>query len=189
MLYWKKINGLLVILYCALCMALPIYASADGIQIKSAELQQVDGQYILNAQLTVSLTPLLEDALNRGVSLYFITQFDFSHPRWYWFADTLAHLSRVSRLSYNSLLRQYFVSGVNQAARSVDTLDEALAILGSIDNWPVIARKDLVTSDTYQATLSMALDTSLLSKPLQINEIATGRWDIDSTPLVWIIKP
>jgi hypothetical protein len=190
---WKKLNSILlnVVMGGLLCVlaVLPQTATAEGIQIKSAELRQVNEQYVLNAQFSVVLTPMLKDALNRGISLYFITDFDFSEPRWYWFQDTLVHLSRVTRLSYNTLLRQYLVSGVNTRARSVDTLDEALTILGTIDAWPVIARDKLNSSTSYRATLSMQLDTSELPKPIQINAIATGRWGIDSTPLVWTMTP
>ncbi len=182
----KKFSLVLCLCWC--WAALPLHA-ADGIQIKSAELRQVDDDYLLYAQFSVTLTPMLEDALNRGVSLYFNTNFEFSEPRWYWFPESLAHITRVTRLSYNTLLRQYFVSGVNVRARSVDRLDDALALLGKIDGWPVIARDRLSKSVDYRATLSMQLDTSQLPKPLQINALATGRWDLESTPLVWMMTP
>lgn len=185
MLYWKRYS-----LLCWLAASLFVLAparAADGIVIRSAEMRQVDGEYLLYARLSISLTPMLTDALNRGINLYFDTDFDFSLPRWYWFPQQLAHLSRVTRLSYNILLRQYFVSGINVEARSMSTLPEALDYLGEIKGWPVISRDSLSKSASYRATLSMQLDTSQLPKPLQINDIATGRWNLDSTPLVWMM--
>lgn len=170
-----------------LSFCLPVFAANAGIQIKSAELKQIDEVYYLDAKLNVTLSPILEEALKNGVSLYFITDFDFTHPRWYWWNEDFAHVSRVTRLSYNALLQQYLVSGINLRARSFDTLAEALFQLGEIDDWPVIARDRLVKHELYQATLSMRLDTSELPKPLQINAIATGRWELDSTPLVWMM--
>ncbi len=183
--YWKRYS-LLCWLVASLFVLAPARA-ADGIVIRSAEMRQVDGEYLLYARLSISLTPMLTDALNRGINLYFDTDFDFSLPRWYWFPQQLAHLSRVTRLSYNILLRQYFVSGINVEARSMSTLPEALSYLGEINGWPVISRDQLSKSATYRATLSMQLDTSQLPKPLQINDIATGRWELDSTPLVWMM--
>ena len=183
--YWKRYS-LLCWLVASLFVLVPARA-ADGIVIRSAEMRQVDGEYLLYARLSISLTPMLTDALNRGINLYFDTDFDFSLPRWYWFPQQLAHLSRVTRLSYNILLRQYFVSGINVEARSMSTLPEALSYLGEINGWPVISRDQLSKSATYRATLSMQLDTSQLPKPLQINDIATGRWNLDSTPLVWMM--
>ncbi len=183
--YWKRYS-LLCWLVASLFVLVPARA-ADGIVIRSAEMRQVDGEYLLYARLSISLTPMLTDALTRGINLYFDTDFDFSLPRWYWFPQQLAHLSRVTRLSYNILLRQYFVSGINVEARSMSTLPEALSYLGEINGWPVISRDQLSKSATYRATLSMQLDTSQLPKPLQINDIATGRWNLDSTPLVWMM--
>ena len=183
--YWKRYS-LLCWLVASLFVLVPARA-ADGIVIRSAEMRQVDGEYLLYARLSISLTPMLTDALTRGINLYFDTDFDFSLPRWYWFPQQLAHLSRVTRLSYNILLRQYFVSGINVEARSMSTLPEALSYLGEINGWPVISRDQLSKSATYRATLSMQLDTSQLPKPLQINDIATGRWELDSTPLVWMM--
>ena len=162
---------------------------ADGIRIDHAELRQVDDEYQLYAKLDVALTPLLQDAVNRGVSLYFNIDFDFTQPRWYWFPEQMAHISRVERLSYNTLLRQYFISGVNVQTRAFDHLGDALAELGDINGWPVIARDRLSKTEPYRATLSMKLDTSLLPKPLQINAIATGRWDLESAPLIWMMNP
>ena len=133
MLYWKRYS-----LLCWLAASLLVLAparAADGIVIRSAEMRQVDGEYLLYARLSISLTPMLTDALNRGINLYFDTDFDFSLPRWYWFPQQLAHLSRVTRLSYNILLRQYFVSGINVEARSMSTLPEALDYLGEINGW------------------------------------------------------
>ena len=179
--YW----GLLLLIG----LSTPLFAASEGIQIKSAELKQVEDVYYLDAQLKVTLSPLLEEAIIKGVSLYFITDFEFARPRWYWWNEDLAHITRVTRLSYNALLRQYLVSGVNIHARSVDRLDDALLLLGEVDDWPVIARDRLSTHEVYQATLSMRLDTSQLPKPLQINAIATGKWELESTPLVWTMTP
>ena len=186
--FWKKYSLAACLLLVAwLSMWVPVSTAADGIVIRSAEMRQVDGEYLLYARLSITLTPMLTDALNRGINLYFNTDFDFSLPRWYWFPEQLAHVSKVTRLSYNTLLRQYFVSGIDVQARSMNTLPEALAYLGTIDGWKVIARDRLSKSASYRATLSMQLDTSQLPKPLQINDIATGRWNLDSTPLVWMM--
>ena len=187
--YLRKFSicwGLLLLL---IGLSTPLFAASEGIQIKSAELKQIDDVYYLDAQLKVILSPLLEEAIIKGVSLYFITDFEFARPRWYWWNEDLARITRVTRLSYNALLRQYLVSGVTMHARSVDRLKDALLLLGEVDAWPVIARDRLSTHEVYQATLSMRLDTSQLPKPLQINAIATGKWELESTPLVWTMTP
>jgi len=176
-----------VLLVCWMGAVQPVMA--DGIQIQQAELRQSDDEYLLYAKLHVVLTPMLEDALNRGMSLYFDIDFDFTQPRWYWFPVRLAHISREVRLSYNTLLRQYVVSGVNVPTRATERLGDALTLLGDINGWPVISRDKLSKTAGYRATLSMRLDTSQFPKPLQLNAFTTGRWDLDATPLVWMMTP
>ena len=166
-----------------------VIAAPEGIQIKSAELRMVDDVYYLHAQMLISPNPTLEEALRKGVSLYFMTEFELKRPRWYWLNEDVSRYTRVSRLSYNALLRQYVVSGVNIHARSVDKLDDALIALGEVNGVPIVTRNELSSHETYQARLSMRLDTAQLPKPLQINAFASGKWDLEATPMVWAFKP
>lgn len=184
---WKKFNFWLSLLL--LVLSSTVLAATDGIQIKSAELRMVDDVYYLHAQMLVTPNPTLEEALRKGVSLYFMTEFELKRPRWYWLNEDVARYSRVSRLSYNALLRQYVVSGVNIHARSVDKLDDALIALGEVSGVPIVTRNELSQHEIYQAKLTMRLDTTQLPKPLQINAIASGKWDLEAIPMVWTFKP
>ena len=57
--------------------------SAEGIKIKSFELERVDTDWLLNATFQIELSPGLEDAVQKGVVLYFQTEFDLLRSRWY----------------------------------------------------------------------------------------------------------
>ena len=57
-------------------------AHGDTIAVKSAELRPEDENYVLNAQFDVTFNPTLEEALQKGVSLYFVLEFELSRPRW-----------------------------------------------------------------------------------------------------------
>ncbi len=186
---WKKFKLWLWLGQALLVLSTSGWAVSEGIQIKSAELRLVEDVYYLHAQMLVTPNPTLEEALHKGVSLYFVTEFELNRPRWYWLNEDMAHYTRVSRLSYNALLRQYVVSGVNIHAHSVDKLDDALMVLGEVNAVPIVTRNELVQRETYNAKLTMRLDTAQLPKPLQINALATGRWDLEATPMVWTFKP
>jgi hypothetical protein len=184
---WKKIRlwlGLVLLLLSSGALAV-----TEGIQIKSAELRLADDVYYLQAQMLVTPNPTMEEALRKGVSLYFVTEFELKRSRWYWLNEEMATYSRVSRLSYNALLRQYVVSGVNIHAHSVDKLEDALLVLGEVSGVPIITRNELTQQVIYSAKLTMRLDTTQLPKPLQINALATGKWDLEATPMVWTFKP
>jgi hypothetical protein len=103
-------------------------ARAQGIDVQRAALIRAEEGYFLEADFEIALTHTLEDALNKGVPLYFALEFELIRPRWYWFNEKLANSRQQYRLSYNALARQYRV-GVGKLYQNFSALPEALAFL------------------------------------------------------------
>lgn len=166
-------------------------AWAEGIVIKSAEILPQENALTLNITFDVSLGHVLEDALTRGVTLNFVTEFELQYSRWYffnlWNRDVAAYRSQ-QKLFYNLLSRQYRLSagGLHQ---SFDTLEEALAVLGRTRNRPIAARDAVPPGEVYIAGVRMRLDTSQLPKPLQINALGSRDWNLGSDWYRWTFKP
>ena len=78
-------------------------ARAAEAEIRNAALLPSDDLYVLNADINAELTPLLADVVARGVSLYFIAEFELSAPRWYWMDEEIVNKALTYRLSYQSL--------------------------------------------------------------------------------------
>ena len=51
-------------------------AAADTIPVKSAELRADDEAYVLNAEFDLAFNPTLEEALDKGVALSFVLEFE-----------------------------------------------------------------------------------------------------------------
>ena len=85
-------------------------AYAEGIKIKSVELERSDNDWLLNATFQIELSPGLEDAVQKGVVLYFQTEFDLTRSRWYWFDEKSILAQKQARLSYQPLTKQYRIS-------------------------------------------------------------------------------
>ena len=62
-------------------------ARADTIPVKFAELRIEEGEVLLNAEFEFTLNPTLEEALQSGIPLYFILEFELTRGRWYWFDE------------------------------------------------------------------------------------------------------
>jgi len=58
----------------ALVAALPL-AHAEGIRVKSAPVKPAEGGWQLDADFDIQFSPRLEEAVNRGVPLYFVLDF------------------------------------------------------------------------------------------------------------------
>lgn len=167
------------------CLLLPATAArgADRIVVISAVLELVvDGGepgVTLDAQFEFELPAALEDAVNRGIALYFVVDFELFRERWYWFDRKQVAASTTFRLTYSPLTRQYRLAR-GALAQPFDTLGEALATMRRLRNWKVLERGTLRPDEDYRAQLRMRLDTSQLPKPFQINALTNRDWTLAS---------
>jgi hypothetical protein len=160
----------------------PPVTASDRIVVAGAELQPAldsDGGVVLNAQFDFELPPVLEDAVNRGIALYFVIEFELYRERWYWFDRKVASQSLTYRLTYSPLTRQYRLAR-DSLAQPFDTLAEAVATLRRVRNWKVLDRGDLKPDEDYRAQVRMRLDTSQLPRPFQINALTQRDWTLAS---------
>lgn len=179
--------GALVTIWIALAAA--IGAHAQGIDVKRPTVTVAEGQFVLDAQFEISLTPTLEEVLNKGVPLYFLLEFELIRPRWYWFNDRVVHVEQQYRLSYNALTRQYRL-GVGNLHQNFPSLAEALDVMSRvrrrIDVDPALLRG---RGETYVAGVRFRLDTSQLPKPFQLNALVAREWNIGSEWYRWTVTP
>ena len=163
-------------------MVLSVFSTtvrAEGIKIKSFELEKVDNDWLLNATFQIELSPGLEDAVQKGVVLYFQTEFDLTRSRWYWFDEKSALVQRQTRLSYQPLTQQYRIASEGFTF-SAKTISEALQAVGSVGGWRVMDNTQLDPSRSYAAALRMTLDLSKLPKPFQVNALNNRDWNVSS---------
>jgi len=166
-------------------------ASAEGIQVKSAELELVEeNSYQINAEFEINLSAKLEEAITKGVPVSFVVEFGVIKPRWYWLDEELVKAQQVLKLSYNALTRQYQLSA-GPLHKNFSSLAEAKSELGKIHEWAVFDRALIKkrNSTDYVAVLRMRLDVSQLPKPLQVNALASKDWNLDSEWYRWPLTP
>lgn len=157
-------------------------AGAGELALRNPNLSQNEEGMVLNAEASIELGQRLEDALSRGVTLYFVREFEMSYPRWYWINDKRFTANQTIKLYYHALSRQYRVV-TGASSQSFQNLEDALKWLVRIRNWQVIERGDLgglKAGETYQASLKFRLDNSQLPKPLQINVLFVKDWELSA---------
>jgi hypothetical protein len=173
----------------ALLLAAVFPAFADGIEVRTASLvadEEVGWQ--LDAQFDIRFSPRLEEAVNRGVPLYFVVDFELSRPRWYWFDEKPIQASQTYKISYTPLLRQYRLQ-VGNAYQNFTRFEEVTRVLSRLRGWHIADRGALKKDGTYQASLRMRLDTGQLPKPFQLNAIASRDWALASDWHRWSLTP
>lgn len=182
---------------CLLLAALP--AAAEGIEIRKAEARLTGEGYLLSADFDIQLPPEVEEALMRGVTLYFESEISVHRSRWYWLDTEIASFIQTSKLSFNTLTQQYRITrgGLYQ---SFQTLPEALHVLGRQVAPPIeMSRLDRSGEGYFSRLLKknsqigvvarMALDITQLPKPMQMNALTSDQWKVESARFHWDISP
>ena len=163
-------------------------ARADTIVVRSAELRAEEDGYFLNAEFDFSLNPTLDEALQKGLPLHFVQEFELVRPRWYWLDEKVTSATTQYRVSYNALTHQYRVAS-GLLGLSFSTLDELERFLSRVNSREVARRDQLVKGTRYEAALRLRLDVDQLPKPFQVSALASREWTLQSDWHRWSFTP
>lgn len=154
-------------------------AWAEEIRVEEVVLQIRDDQLVIDADFEFELGARLEEAINRGIPLYFQIDAELSRSRWYWFDEGLVARGRKLRLAYHALTGQYRLSSGNLHL-SFATLEEARRTLSRVRGWAIGDASRVQADRVYQLAVRMRLDTSELPKPFQVSALANRDWKLAS---------
>ena len=159
-----------------LLTALPV--QADSIEVRDARLEAQDDGWILYTEFGLDLSSRLEEAINKGVPLYFNLEFELTRPRWYWLDEKAVQTSQTYKLSYHALTQSYRLSA-GSLYQSFPTLGEALRLLAR-PRMPALSRQQVKAGENYVAQVRLRLDVAQLPKPFQINALTSRDWNLES---------
>lgn len=175
-------------------------AQADSTAPTGIKVERdADGVYI-TAITQWRPAPALLDALQRGVPMTFVMQAQVLQPRWYWWDKSLYTTTRIKRLAYQPLTRQWRISastgdageagnaagtaagtaaGIAALHQNVDDLDTALALISRAKHWRVASSAVLGDAQDLSVRFSFKLDLSALPRPFQIGINDNPDWDLN----------
>ena len=172
-----------------LLMAWSAPGSGDVIPSRSAELRLEEDHFVLDAEFDLQLNATLEEAIVRGVPLYFVVEFELTRPRWFWVDETVVSNALSYRLSYNALTRQYRLSTGGAFYQNLSSLEEAQRLISRVRGRRVIEKPALFKGVRYEAAARLRLDTTQLPKPFQISALTSREWSLQSDWVRWSFTP
>ncbi len=148
---------------------------AQGIELASLQVNKADGVLALDFATRINLSRTVEDALQRGVPVYFVAEASLYRNRWYWRDERVARVQRSWRVAYQPLTSNWRVGfgGFNQ---SFPTLAEALTVVSRSSRWKIIELSQIDSESRYYLEFSYRLDTTQLPSPMQIGVGTQGDW-------------
>ena len=117
----------------------------DGVlEVHSAYVNIDKGVFLLHARVEYPVNQDIRDALRDGVTLTFDLEAKVDRVRHLWFDANVVDLTLQRELAYHVVTDQFVVRDVRSGdEKSFDTLKDALAYLGKVDNWPILVEPQL----------------------------------------------
>ena len=155
-------------------------AHAQGVELATLQASKSDGALNLDFVARVTLPKAVEDALLRGVPIYFVAEAQLYRNRWYWRDERVARVSRSWRVAFQPLTSSWRVSlaGFNQTFPS---MAEALAAVSRSGGWKVVELSQLDFAKSFYLEFNYRLDTTQLPGPMQFGLGGlggTGDWTV-----------
>lgn len=194
------VRALLPVLVALLSIAVLTTQAIAG-NVRKQELQAVysDGALYLTAKLHIQLGTEVEDALKKGIPLYFVSHAKLVRKRWYWYDADVVNRYRITRLSYVPLTRQWQVRSVDTNDDQLNrrkafagslhlrfsSLHEALAAVQSFTNWKIATLAADELDGSQYVAFDFKMDLSELPKPFQLGVGNGGVWDVAYQGTAW----
>ncbi len=174
----------------AFCLGLMLaYAGpALAAEVSQMKLERSDDTVYLSASVRFELPPVVEDALIKGIPLFFVAEADIYRDRWYWYDKRITTATRTLRLAYQPLTRRWRLNVLSGAisvtglraslSQSYDTLPEALASIQRISRWRIADASEIDADARHNVQFRFRLDLSQLPRPFQIGVAGQKDWAV-----------
>lgn len=162
---------------------------APATEVSQLRVERAEEGLYLSAQVRFDLPPVVEDALLKGIPMFFVAEADIYRERWYWRDARVVSAARTIRLAYQPLTRRWRVNiaaGLisNSAGlratlnQNFDTLAEALAGIQRLSRWKISGLTDIEGDGRHRLEFSFRLDLSQLPRPFQIGVAGQSDWNV-----------
>lgn len=189
-----SLAGFWLRLLLAACLGVLMAAGPGRVQaaeITQLRVERADDGVHLSAAVSFALPSVVEDALMKGIPMFFVVEADIYRDRWYWTDLRVASAARTIRLAYQPLTRRWRVniaSGLISSSgglratlnQNYETLVEALSAIQRVARWKIADNADLPADTVYQLEFSFRLDLSQLPRPFQIGMAGLSEWNISA---------
>lgn len=169
-----------------LVFAATVLADPQAAEITQLRLERSEEGVLLSASVNFDLPAVIDDALAKGIPMFFVAEAVLFRDRWYWYDRQVAVDARHMRLSYQPLTRRWRLvvssepignSGL-ALGQSFDTREEALAAVQHISHWKIAEATAVDPNVPHNVDFRFRLDVSQLPRPFQIGALGHADWNI-----------
>ena len=174
---------------CALLvLSGPALADGQAAEVAQFQLERNEEGLLLSVAVHFDLPAVIDDALLKGIPMFFVAEAVLYRDRWYWYDREVSRVQRHMRLSYQPLTRRWRLtiapavignSGV-ALSQGFDSKEEAMVVVQRISRWKIAEAGELNPSERYNVDFRFRLDVSQLPRPFQIDAVGQADWNISA---------
>ena len=166
----------------------PARADVGATEISHMQVERSEDGILLTATVKFDLPTVIEDALAKGIPMYFVAEAAIYRDRWYWYDKRVAYAARHMRLSFQPLTRRWRLqvssSPIGNSGmvlgQMFDTREEALAAIQRTSRWRIADPSTFDPDTTQTVEFRFRLDVSQLPRPFQIGAVGQSEWNINA---------
>jgi len=164
-----------------LALLAPAGALAAEFEVTRAEIGEVNGIYMVDAEIDYAFGDEPLEALANGVPLTLSVEVEIKRKRRYVWDERIARVVQVYELKRHELSDRYIVTNVAAAtSRDFDSLADAIDALGKIAPIPVLEADKLAPGEDYRVRMRSRLDIEALPAPLRPLAYVHPGWRLGS---------
>jgi hypothetical protein len=185
-----------------LCFASAVFATlilvqplrAEGLagrfEVRSADLELLDGVYHLNARIDLPISEAVRRGLVEGVPLTLEVDLDIERVRQLLPDSRVAELTQRYRLQYNAVSARYILRNENSGQQeSLGTVDEAISHLSEVHSLPALDKALIAADRRYEGRVKAKIDFGTVPFTLRLLMFWVSDWHRESDWYAWTFQP
>ncbi len=164
------------------------FAHAEGVaaDVTQLRVERSEDGILLSASVRFDLPNVVEDALAKGIPMFFVAEAAVYRERWYWTDKRVASATRHMRLIFQPLTRRWRLqvapgpigSSGMVLGQNFETREEALAAVQRLSRWRIAEPGEVDPDANHHLEFRFRLDVSQLPRPFQIGAVGQSDWNI-----------
>jgi len=185
-----------VLVWACVLWAAPAWAQ-NQVAIASFQTERNEDVYQMSAQFDLELSNTVQEALLKGIPVYFVVDTKVYRDRWYWSDKLVSAAQRHIRISYQPLTRRWRMQVASQPIvqnglgvslmQVYDSLEEVMANLRRLNRWKFADASQIETSAGHRLEFAFYLDLSQLPRPLQMGAAGQSEWELAVTKSIRLV--
>jgi hypothetical protein len=185
------------VLVWACVLGTPSALAQNQVAIASFQTERNEDVYQISAQFDVELSNTVQEALLKGIPVYFVVDTKVYRDRWYWSDKLVSAAQRHIRISYQPLTRRWRMQVASQPIvqnglgvslmQTYDSLEEVMVNLRRLNRWKFADAAQIETGAGHRLEFAFYLDLSQLPRPLQMGAAGQSEWELAVTKSIRLV--